>query len=101
MLAAASAFVPPAWLLLPFVLLLACVALGPLVFPHFWHARYPHIAVGLGAITAGYYLVHGQTVPMLHSLEEYTGFIALIGSLFIVSGGSHLWVRGSATPRIN
>lgn len=101
MLAAASAFDPPPWLLLPFALLLACVALGPLLFPHFWHARYPHIAVGLGAITVGYYLINGQTAPMLHSLEEYTGFIALVGSLFIVSGGIHITVKGSATPRIN
>ena len=100
-LAASSAFAPPAWLLAPFALLLACVALGPLFFPHFWHERYPHIAVGLGAITAGYYLAHGQTAPMLHSLEEYFGFIALIGSLFVICGGIHIAVKGEATPRFN
>lgn len=101
LLAATSTFAPPAWLLLPFGLLLACVALGPLFFPHFWHARYPHIAVGLGAITAGYYLLHGETAPMLHALEEYAGFIALIGALFVVCGGIHIGVKGEATPLTN
>lgn len=38
---------------------------------------------------------------MMHSLEEYVGFIALIGSLFVVSGGIHITVKGEATPRMN
>src|SRR5688572_16801387 len=101
LIAAAPGFNPPGWLLLPFALLLACVALGPLCFPQFWHKRYPHIAVGFGAITVGYYLAHGVAAPMLHSLEEYVGFIVLIGSLFVVSGGIHITVKGEATPRMN
>ena len=98
MFAAAPSIAPPAWLLAPFLLLLACVALGPIAFPHFWHRRYPLIAVGLGAITAGYYLLRGQGTPMLHALEEYVGFIALIGSLYIVAGGIHIGVKGESTP---
>jgi Na+/H+ antiporter NhaD/arsenite permease-like protein len=99
--AAATASPPPAWLLLPFGLLLACIALGPLLFPHFWHERYPWIAVGLGAISAGYYVAQGNSVPMLHAAEEYAGFIALIGSLYVVSGGIHIQVKGEATPLVN
>src|SRR5688572_26839317 len=100
-LAAASAVAPPAWLLLPFVLLLACIALGPLFFPHVWHRRYPLIAAALGAISAGYYLLQGQATPILHAAEEYAGFIALIGSLYIVSGGIHIQVKGEAAPWMN
>jgi Na+/H+ antiporter NhaD/arsenite permease-like protein len=100
-LAAAATEAPPAWLLIPFGLLLACIALGPLAFPHFWHHRYPHIAVGLGAITAGYYVTQGGSTAMLHVLEEYIGFIALIGSLYVVSGGIHVRVKGEATPKVN
>jgi Na+/H+ antiporter NhaD/arsenite permease-like protein len=100
-LAAASSFVPPTWLLLPFCALLACIALGPLLFPKVWHHRYPAIALGLGALTVGYYLVKGQVTPMVHALEEYAGFIALIGSLYVVSGGIHIQVKGEATPLVN
>jgi Na+/H+ antiporter NhaD/arsenite permease-like protein len=99
--AAAHSFVPPTWLLLPFVGLLACIALGPLLFPHFWHQRYPWVAVGFGAISAGYYLAVGQPMPLLHAAEEYIGFIALIGSLYVVSGGIHIQVKGEATPFVN
>ena len=90
----------PAWLLAPFALLLLAIALGPVVFPHFWHRRYPHIAVVLGAVSAGFYLVHDAT-PLLHAAEEYLGFIALIGSLYLVSGGIHIRVKGEATPFVN
>lgn len=100
-LAALTGAFPPTWLLVPFGLLLACIAIGPLLFPHFWHARYPWIAVILGAVSAGYYLLHGNTSPMLHAAEEYAGFIALIGSLYIVSGGIHIGVKGEATPLAN
>jgi Na+/H+ antiporter NhaD/arsenite permease-like protein len=38
---------------------------------------------------------------MLHVAHEYLSFIALIGSLFVVSGGIHIRVKGEATPAIN
>jgi Na+/H+ antiporter NhaD/arsenite permease-like protein len=41
----------------------------------------------------------------LHSLaataHEYAGFIALVGSLFVVSGGIHIGTKGEATPLTN
>jgi len=101
MLLAAAVVSTPGWLLIPFVLLLACIALGPLFFPHVWHRRYPWIAAGLGAVTVGYYLLQGLTTPMLHAAEEYAGFIALIGSLYIVSGGIQIQVKGEAMPWMN
>lgn len=91
----------PTWLIAPFVLLLACVALGPIAFPHFWHKRYPQIAVGLGLISAGYFIATGRIAPMVHAAEEYIGFIALIGSLYVVAGGIHIRVSGEATPLTN
>ncbi len=93
---------PPLWLLAPFALLLLCVALGPVAFPKVWHRRYPHIAAGLGAVTVGYYLaVLRAPMPILHALEEYIAFLALVGSLYVVSGGIHLTVKGEATPGAN
>ena len=38
---------------------------------------------------------------MWHTGVEYFSFIALIGSLFVVSGGIHISVKGEATPLAN
>ena len=98
---AAAAEAPPSWVIAPFVILLACIAIGPLAFPYFWHKRYPHIAVGLGLISAGYFLATGRVTPMAHAAEEYVGFIALIGALYVIAGGIHIRVSGEATPMVN
>ena len=97
-----AATATPPWLIAPFALLLLCIALGPLAFPHFWHRRYPVIAVALAAFSAACQWITGGTfAPLLHALEEYAGFIALIASLYIVSGGIHIRVKGEATPAVN
>ncbi len=33
------------WSVIPFILLLAMIATGPLFFEHFWHHNYPKVAV--------------------------------------------------------
>ena len=90
------------WLIAPFAVLLLCIALGPIVFPKIWHRRYPIIALGLAAVSAVCQFFVGKNfAPLLHALEEYAGFIALIASLYIVSGGIHIRVKGEATPAVN
>lgn len=94
--------VPNPWMIAPFVALLAAIALGPLLFGHFWHKHYPKVAFGLAAITLVYYLfVLGRTDKVGHAAHEYVSFIALVGSLFVVSGGIHITVKGEATPLQN
>ena len=44
---------------LPFVLLLGMIATGPLFYEHFWHKRYPLVAILLGTIVVVYLsLIH-------------------------------------------
>jgi len=90
------------WSILPFGLLLATIALAPLLFPDWWAKHYPKVAYGLGAVTLAYYLLdlhaYSRVVQVGH---EYVSFIALIGSLFVVSGGIHIAVKGEATPGTN
>lgn len=89
-------------MILPFGILLATIALGPLLFPKWWHHHYPKVALSLGSLTLVYYLFGLKaTTPVLHVAHEYVSFIALIGSLFIVSGGIHIKVKGESTPFIN
>jgi len=99
--AAAELTIPPL-LILPFILLLLSIAIIPLISPGWWGKFYSYVSVGLGAITLCYYLfVFKAPTPILHVLHEYISFIALIGSLFVVSGGVHISTRGQALPWMN
>ncbi len=93
---------PNPWMILPFGVLLAAIALASLCFADWWSRHYPKVALGLGAVTLVYYLggLHA-TERVLHVAHEYVSFIALIGSLFVVSGGIHITVKGEATPFAN
>ncbi len=86
----------------PFGVLLAAIALAPLFFADWWSKHYAKVAFALGTVTLVYYLFGLQaTHRVLEVTHEYVSFIALIGSLFIVSGGIHINVKGEATPMGN
>jgi len=93
---------PNPWMMLPFAVLLGTIALAPLFAAEWWSRHYPKVAFALGLITLGYYLIglhaYGR---VLHGAIEYVSFITLIGSLFVVSGGIHINVKGEATPGMN
>ncbi|MGO8675858.1 MAG: sodium:proton antiporter [Limisphaerales bacterium] len=89
-------------MVLPFGLLLAVIAVAPLLRPAGWARHYPKITAGLAAITAGYYLlVLHASERLLETGQEYLSFIVLIGSLFVVTGGIRLTLGGRATPGAN
>jgi Na+/H+ antiporter NhaD/arsenite permease-like protein len=89
-------------MILPFGLLLAIIALAPLLAANWWAKHYPKVACALGAVTLAYYLLGLQAHSrVLHTAHEYVSFIALIGSLFVASGGIHISVKGEATPLVN
>jgi len=96
----------PFWTVVPFALLLGCVAIFPLANPHWWehNTNKGMIAAALAIPTAAYlFLNYGP--DGLHKLEhaglEYISFIVLLGSLFVISGG--IYIRGSfvGTPIVN
>lgn len=97
-----DSIVPNPWMILPFAVLLGTIALAPLLAGKWWLKHYPKVALGLGAITLAYYLFGLHAGPrVLHVAHEYVSFIAVIGSLFVVSGGIHINVKGEATPAVN
>ena len=88
--------------LVPFVLMLLCIALLPLVLKHRWEANYHFIALALGAISIGYYVfVLRNPGRLLHEGRDYFSFMALIGSLFVAASGIHIEVRRPSTPLLN
>jgi Na+/H+ antiporter NhaD/arsenite permease-like protein len=93
---------PSAFMVLPFVILLAMIATGPLFYHHFWEKNYPIIAILLGLITVFYYLFFlNDTHSLLHTAAEYLSFIALLSSLFVASGGILVRVDRKSTPWLN
>lgn len=101
------------WMTAPFVLLLAAIALMPFISLRFWHHHYPDCAFFLGGLVVGYYLTgfpmrpspdaaltYGQD-KLLHALDEYYRFIALVGGLYVISGGILIDLRGRGTAWLN
>jgi len=94
----------PLWLCIPFVLLLGSIALMPFIHQQFWHHHYPDIALFLGGLVTGYYFgAFGSAAQYttIHSLQEYVGFIALVGGLYVASGGVVIKVSGRGRPLAN
>jgi Na+/H+ antiporter NhaD/arsenite permease-like protein len=96
----------PLWTVLPFALLLLSIAVLPLAAEHWWESnRNKGIVSAVLAVPFAAYLVatFGAEAahPLRHSMLDYVSFIALLGSLFVISGGIH--VRGSlaGTPLAN
>lgn len=97
-----EAIIPNPWMIVPFGVLLTTIALAPLVAANWWSKHYPKVAYALGAVTLAYYLIGLQAYGRVwHTAQEYIQFIALVGSLFVVSGGIHIGVKGEATPLKN
>ncbi|MEQ8244992.1 sodium:proton antiporter [Fulvivirga sp.] len=97
-----EAHMPPAWTVLPFVILLIMIATGPLFYEHFWHKNYPKVAVAFALLVVAYYLfvLHNTHSPV-HALAEYVQFIALLAALYIASGGIMIDIDKKATPMAN
>lgn len=90
----------PLWTALPFGLLLGAIAVMPLAAPRWWeaHGHKGMVALALAAPLAAYLiLAHGAEGgrALGDSLQGYLSFIALLGSLFVISGGIHV---GTSSP---
>ncbi len=92
--------------LLPFALLLLAIALLPLAAPHFWESNRNKglISAALSLPFAAWLVLRFGSAgarAIEHSMLDYLSFMALLGSLFVISGG--IYVRGSlaGTPLSN
>lgn len=91
----------PLWMA-PFWLLLLMIAVAPFVHKEWWERNYPPVAVGLGLLVAVYYGAGlRETGRLWHTFSEYISFIALVGSLYIVTGGVWVHIEQRATPLLN
>jgi len=89
----------PFWSVVPFAGLLLSIALLPMVAEHWWHHNRNQLLVAVGwatpvflylgylAVTDDGTLGHDAIHGLKHAFEEYLSFIALLGSLYVISGG--------------
>ena len=93
----------PLWTVLPFAAYLAALALVPLALPRFWQSNRNKLAMAAAfsvPVAAGLWGA-GLTGWLAHSAGEYAAFIALLGTLFVISGGVHLKGSLAGTPLQN
>jgi len=80
------------------------IAVGPLLFHHWWEENKNKLIVSLilGIPTAGWLIYQDLSSALQHQLLfDYIPFIILLGSLFVITGGIHLKGDIEAKPWIN
>ena len=96
----------PAWMLIPFVVMLLCIALFSLI-PHIdeWWENNLHklyVSLILGVPVGIWLCVNGMSHELEHQMiYDYVPFILLLMALFVTTGG--ICIRGDlkATPQTN
>ncbi|MEZ4319462.1 MAG: sodium:proton antiporter [Myxococcota bacterium] len=103
----------PMWSVIPFVGMLLSIALMPMFAEHFWHHNKNQLAVAVGwaspvfvflaytGLTDFNHLGHDATHALTHAVTEYISFIALLGSLYVISGGILLRGDLEGRPSVN
>ncbi len=90
--------------LIPFIIILSCIAIGPIAFPHLWHKNRNKliISLALGIPTSIYMIFTGFTHDLVHQvLFDYVPFIILLGALFVITGGILLTGFIPSKPSVN
>jgi Na+/H+ antiporter NhaD/arsenite permease-like protein len=94
----------PIWLSIPFILMLLFIAIGPLLFEHWWEKNKNKLLVSLalGIPTAILLIARGMEHDLIHQIVfDYIPFIVLLGGLFVITGGIHLQGDIVAKPVVN
>ena len=90
-------------MVLPFCAMLLAIALCPIFLKHHWERYYHYLAIVLGLISIFYYLfMLREPLRIVRVAGDYVSFMALVGSLFVVTSGIHIRVKGGeAKPWMN
>ena len=97
-------FVHSAWSLIPFVLMLLMIAIGPLIAEKWWEKNLNKLIVSLvlGIPTAICLICGGMGHDLEHQVVfDYLPFIILLLALFVITGGIHMSGDIKAKPWVN
>jgi len=97
-----AAFVPAAGWVVPFAAMLLAIAILPLFAPGLWESNLRKLAVGavLGLPVLVLYARH-HPAALWHTAGDYLSFMALLASLFVISGGVLVTGDIEARPAVN
>ena len=97
-----AVFVPAAGWVLPFAAMLLAIAILPLFAPGLWESNLRKLAVGavLGLPVLVLYARH-DPAALWHTAGDYLSFMALLASLFVISGGVLVTGDIEARPAVN
>ena len=95
----------PIYTVIPFLGMLASIAIFPLLCPRIWHHHFGKITLfwaTIGVFVILYYLrLEGVYLVFHVLLEEYLPFIILLSALYVVSCGIYVSNFLSGTPLTN
>jgi len=89
---------------IPFVLILACIAIFPLFFAHFWEKNSNKLIIAsiLSIPIIIYLTMTGNFWKLYETMVfDYTPFLVLLGALFIITGGIFIDGDIEAKPLVN
>lgn len=89
---------------IPFVLMLAAIAIFPLFFNHFWEKNKNKLIVAmiLSVPVIAYLTINGNFSTLYHTMVfDYVPFLILLGALFVITGGIFIDGDIEAKPVIN
>lgn len=99
----------PFWILIPFVAMLLCIAIAPLIMEKQWEKNLNKFCVSmvLGSIVAIWMVANNNDEnqfvhKLVHQMVyDYVPFILLLAALFVVTGGIKVNGDIRATPKVN
>jgi Na+/H+ antiporter NhaD/arsenite permease-like protein len=95
----------PFWAVVPFLCYLVLIAALPLCCGRFWDSNRNKLTVAaIASLPAVIYLLGAHPAGgelLFDAACEYVAFIALLGALFVISGGVYLRGTLASTPAVN
>jgi len=88
------------WAVIPFIGILLSIAVVPLLAEQWWHHNFHKISI-LWGLPVAIWVLFINPEWLLHTTLEYIGFIALLGSLFVIAGGIYIKGNIRGTPFVN
>src|SRR5881628_1595653 len=92
----------PLWSLIPFVLMLVCIAVLPMAVPEWWDSNRNKTILSIAFSLPVFAVVLSCDARLMwHSILDYVSFLTLLASLFVIAGGIYVKGEYAGTPVIN
>ncbi len=88
------------WSVIPFAGILLSIAIVPLFAHKWWHHNFQWVSLAWG-LPVAVWVIFLNPEWLFDTAMEYAGFIALLGSLFVISGGIYIKGNLRGTPLVN